>query len=342
MSFAIELLDSAGQPVAGPLDLLALAVPFLGGLPGSRRQGSRIRLLLLPVPGEDNDFAGEPHLSYLSPAIGYVQVMVENAGRILYRHPHTLGEVIGEGLHQWLAQLGPGQSPTGYRLTGPGLVEINSHPTPVIEGVTEIEPYAEGEQPAFRIRPLPPPPPALRSLASLGASPVAPDWPAPGRTDFVKVLVEQPVYDELTQSRTFSTDVEEGGFLVGYVYEDQDQPGTYLARITGALPARQTGASFLHFTFTGDSFGHVKQVLDRERPGEQLLGWYHTHLFAATEEVGLSSIDFRLHFTTFRLPWQLAGLINLNGEERLLRFYVRRYDTMEWCPHQPIPGGVVA
>lgn len=341
MSYAIELLDSEGQVIADPQDLLTLAAPFLSRLPGDNLHGSRILLLLLPVPGEDNDLPGEPYLSYLSPAIGYVRVVVENAGLILYRHPHTLGEVIGEGIRQWLGQLGENPSPTGYRLTGPGRIELNSHPTPLVEGVTEIQPYAEGEQPAFRIRPLPPPTPALRSLASLGARPIEPDWPAPGRTDFVKVLVEQPAYDELTQSRTFSTEVEEGGFLVGHVYEDQYQPGTYLARITGALQALQTGASFLHFTFTGDSFKHIKQVLDRDRPGEQLLGWYHTHLFSATEEVGLSSIDFRLHFTTFRLPWQLAGLINLHDGERVLRFYVRRHDMMELCPHQPIAGGGV-
>jgi hypothetical protein len=339
VNYAIELLDSEGQVVAGPQDLLTLAVPFLGGLPGGNLHGSRILLLLLTVPGEDNDLPGEPYLSYQSPAIGYVRVVVENGGRMLYRHPHTLGEVVGEGIRQWLGQLSTSQAPAGYRLTGPSRIDLNSHPAPMVEGVTEIQPYAEGEQPAFRIRPLPPPTPAPRRLASFGAQPVEPDWPAPGRTDFVKVLVEQPVYDELTQSRIFSTEVEDGGFLVGQVYEDEDQPGTYLARVTGALPALQTGASFLHFTFTGDSFRQVKQVLDRDRPGEQLLGWYHTHLFSATTEIGLSSIDFRLHFTTFRLPWQLAGLINLHEGERVLRFYVRRHDTMALCPHQPLPGG---
>ena len=248
MSYAIELLDAEGQVVAGPQALLTLAAPFLSRLPGGNLSGSPILLLLLPVPGEDNDLPGEPYLSYLSPAIGYVRVVVENAGVILYRHPHTLGEVVGEGIRQWLDQLGENPLPAGYRLTGPSRIELNSHPTPLVEGVTEIQPYAEGEQPAFRIRPLPPPTPALRSLADFGAQPVEPDWPAPGRTDFVKVLVEQPVYDELSRNRAFSTEVEEGGFLVGHVYEDQDQPGTYLARITGDLagPANRRFVSAFH------------------------------------------------------------------------------------------------
>jgi hypothetical protein len=67
-----------------------------------------------------------------------------------------------------------------------------------------------------------------------------------------------------------------------------------------------------------------------------MLGWYHTHLFAATDDIGLSTIDFRLHFTTFRLPWQIAGLVNLDGQQRVLRFYVRQHDTMALCPQQAI------
>lgn len=107
--------------------------------------------------------------------------------------------------------------------------------------------------------------------------------------------------------------------------------------VTGALPAEQVGASLLHFTFTGDSFDRVKRRLDQDRQGERLLGWYHTHLFPATEAMGLSSIDYRLHFTTFRIPWQVAGLVNLDGDDRVLRFYVRRGDEMSLCPHQTVP-----
>ncbi len=52
--------------------------------------------------------------------------------------------------------------------------------------------------------------------------------------------------------------------------------------------------------------------------------------------MGLSSIDVRLHFTTFRIPWQLAGLVNLEAERRVLRFYVRDHDNMALCHHQEI------
>ncbi|MCP4654200.1 MAG: hypothetical protein GY856_02155 [bacterium] len=161
-------------------------------------------------------------------------------------------------------------------------------------------------------------------------------WQEPERTDFVKVLVEEGVHDELCTSRQFSDQVEEGGFLVGNVFADEEHPGTYIAQVTGALAAHKTGASLLHFTFTGDSFDHVNQVLERERPGERILGWYHTHLFPATNDLGFSTIDIRLHFTTFRIPWQIAGLVNIARGQRVLRFYVRRHDTMALCPHQAV------
>ncbi len=356
MSYGVELLDDDGNVVAGPKDLLALAAPFLGGLPGQAEAGVQCLVLLLPVPDDDNDLPGDPYLTYRSPEIGFVQVRIATRERIIYRHPHTIGEILGEGLRQWTARLDdpslanpsladhaladpsladPGPV-TGYRLTGPGLENLVGRDTPSIEGLIELEPFAEGERPAFRIRPLPPPAPPLASLASLGAKPLDDEWQEPEGADFVKVLVDEPVHAELSRTRHFSEEVEEGGFLVGNVYEDEDRPGTYITQVTAALQARKTGASLLHFTFTGDSFDHVKQVLERERPGEKILGWYHTHLFPATDEVGLSTIDFRLHFTTFRIPWQLAGLVNIDGDERVLRFYVRRDDTMALCPHQAV------
>mgnify|MGYP003425073453 CR=1 FL=1 len=36
---------------------------------------------------------------------------------------------------------------------------------------------------------------------------------------------------------------------------------------------------------------------------------------------------------TFTIPWQLAGLINLDGEKRTLRFYVRQGNEMILCPY---------
>ena len=84
---------------------------------------------------------------------------------------------------------------------------------------------------------------------------------------------------------------------------------------------------------TGESFVEVKRKLREKSDKRRLLGWYHTHLFPATDDFGLSSIDYTLHFGTFTIPWQLAGLINIDGADRTLRFYRREAIEMLLCPY---------
>lgn len=149
----------------------------------------------------------------------------------------------------------------------------------------------------------------------------------------VKIVLKRSLYQDLCHQRPLSSKVEEGGFLIGKVYRDGDDEDIYLLEVSNALTAEHTGASFLHLTFTGDSFVEVKRTLNQSHPGERLLGWYHTHLFPATPNFGLSSIDVELHFSTFTIPWQLAGLINIDNNQRTLRFYARQGNKMVLCPY---------
>ena len=342
--YAVVLLDAALDPIAPPRSIVAVAEPFLTGLLGPNWTAADPPILLmLPYPSDDIGLPGEPPLRYVTEAIGYIQVRIAIAGHWLYRHPHTAIEVLGPGLRAWVAAL----DPTGrararaFRLDGPGLERLLHISAPIPTGVTEVRPYAEGERPAFRIRPIPPPPPPQRSLRELGAAPVPAGFADdPRHTGLVKVVMEPAVAAELEQGRAFSDQVEQGGFLVGEVFADADAaaeagaPESYILLVKAAVPAEQVGASFLHFTFTGDSFDRIKARLASEHQGSVLLGWYHTHLFPATDAIGLSSIDYRLHFTTFRIPWQIAGLLNLDGEHRVLRYYLRRGEDMRLCHHQ--------
>jgi hypothetical protein len=136
------------------------------------------------------------------------------------------------------------------------------------------------------------------------------------------VVVNRATHRALTHTLAFSREVEEGGFLTGRVYRAQDRPDSpYLVEVTGAVPAERTGASLLGFTFTGESFLRMGSRLASDGGDDQLVGWYHTHLFPATNALGLSSIDVELHTSTFRAPWQVAGLLNLDGDDRVLRWY---------------------
>ena len=122
------------------------------------------------------------------------------------------------------------------------------------------------------------------------------------------------IYDQFLHGMPLSERIEEGGFLLGRIQPASDPPGRTRARHArdAGCPA---GASAVHFTFTPDSFTEVNQLLAERSRGEELVGWYHTHLFPVTAdmgtETGLSSIDIETHFATFRRPWQVAGLINL-------------------------------
>ncbi len=204
----------------------------------------------------------------------------------------------------------------------------NTRTTPDVRGSVIVKPYKENERPAFGLRRIPDEPLPKASLDDFSILTFGHDHRA-----FAKVLLHEPLLRELDKTRQFSREVEEGGFLIGQVYEDRDTAGTYLLEVTNAIEAEHTGASLLHFTYTGDSFSSFKQTLRNEYPQERMLGWYHTHLFPASDAMGLSSIDLRLHYTTFRQPWQLAGLINMDGpDRRTIRFYVRQTDLMIHCP----------
>ena len=152
------------------------------------------------------------------------------------------------------------------------------------------------------------------------------------------IVLSDDLVTSLIKTYAFSDEIEEGGFLAGTVYRDADRPGGYLVHVTAVLPAERTGASMINFTFTGESFLRVSQQLEKRGKDEKLLGWYHTHLFAATSRLGLSSVDVELHRSTFRRPWQVAGLVNIADGHRVLRFYHGEGKQMTLVPYWAVPS----
>jgi hypothetical protein len=155
----------------------------------------------------------------------------------------------------------------------------------------------------------------------------------------VAIAIPDALVSSLVETFPFSEEIEEGGFLVGRVYRDSDRPGGYLVHVTAVIAAQRTGASMIGFTFTGESFLRVSEQLTARGDGEALLGWYHTHLFPATPESGLSSVDEELHRSTFRRPWQVAALVNISSQGRVLRFYHgTEDDEMARVPYWAVPS----
>lgn len=333
MKYAVEIFRGQETQAVAKMDLMEFVRAALSDMFHGRFDQLSIRLTVNQIPG-DSITLGQPLVRHLQPDFGYCYIKLLYGDRVVYQHPHTVEELIGRPLQFYLREKFPAETEWGYRIDVPGMPGLHerpSRPTPVVEGVVEVRPYLPGEQAGFQIRRLPEPPPPPARLADFGV--VADEQQS---TATVKVVLPQKLKDDLCGSRILSPDYEEGGFLVGRIHQDANSEGCYIAELLGAPNAEHTGASLLQFTFTGDSFAAVKRELREQRPGERILGWFHTHLFPATDEMGLSSIDFALHFSTFTIPWQLAGLINIDSQGRTLRFYVRRGSDMVLCPHWSI------
>ncbi len=355
----------------------------LGPLIHSHVDQSDIRAVPLPVAQEsatDADVLPLSGLRYQTEAFAYVYLRVTAAGRMLYRHPHVLSETVDRGLAAWCQEHTGGPQPVAFALghkgplaTMPAIETMATmgarRPAPAVRGSTVLRPAA-GRSARFRIRQVEEPAPAWARrgtfdsagdfIGNANANAKGGQDQIEAPTGTVRVLVSHDVAALLASTRAFSHELEEGGFLLGRVYRDADRvdigddtnrgeaggaKGGYIAVITDAVVAEHTGASLLHFAFTGDSFAAIKERLHGQAD-KRLMGWYHTHLFPATPSFGLSSIDVQSHFTTFRMPWQLAGLINIDStdgdtgsESRVLRFYVRDGDTMVRCPHEIVPAG---
>ncbi len=318
-------------------EVLPAAVRRMTGLQVAR---ALVHLRLWSVEEERSELNG---IYNMTPACGYATVTVIDieSRQIIYQHPHPVSEIFCEQLRELVDRDSPGQPRWGFRLVGKDIPYVPVViPTPPVKGAVDSRGPAVIDRPRFRMTPLADPTPPQKSLHDFHLrEPVG----APG-SDLVKVVVHESVKRDLRFERPFSDRVEEGGFLVGRVYEDVDCPGTFIVEVTGAPKAEHTGASLLHLTFTGDSFSEIKRRLREDLADQRLIGWYHTHLFPATVPMGLSSIDLELHFTTFRQPWQVAGLINLDGNGwRTLRFYIQQGPLMVPCPQwelvetRPIP-----
>jgi hypothetical protein len=139
------------------------------------------------------------------------------------------------------------------------------------------------------------------------------------------------IYEELRRGLRLSHACEEGGYLLGDVCRqpgspaDEDDPAfRWLVEITDLLMAEGTRGSAARLLFTGDSWSMACRHRDRGGAGRKLVGWFHTHLFPAGDSFGLSGLDQEMHAWYLPRPWQVALLLNLEGEgDRTVRCYQR-------------------
>ncbi|KOV61833.1 JAB N-terminal domain-containing protein [Streptomyces sp. MMG1121] len=282
---------------------------------------------------------GPRTLHNLRSQIGRLGVTVSRGSEKVVDGEFPVRELLGPVLQHVVQQIDADEEVWGFCLDHPSLSGLAlGRSTPEVEGAMDLN-LRESRR-SFTVRKVAEPPvpgvdPGELGIDAAGLGPVT-------------VLLSGDIHGHLHEMK-LSRRLEEGGFLLGRVLRvlgpdrpgrserpdgengDSDAPAErYLVEINEVTPAEHSGAGALHFTFTGDSFREVNQRITASGQDRQLMGWYHTHLFSGNDS-GLSSIDVDLHLGTFRQPWQVAGLINLTGDERLLRFYARSGDSVREC-----------
>jgi hypothetical protein len=164
----------------------------------------------------------------------------------------------------------------------------------------------------------------------------------------VEILITRPALEATQTVARSGAQVEEGGVLVGHVYENTASPG-YLVEITDHIAAEDTLASEVELRYTFESWQHRTELLKKYFPGKRIVGWYHTHLVKmqfytdATRtstfgsELFFSRDDVFMHRQFFREKWYVAMVLNPEGTAAFFqwsgdeivpsrRFYVISHD----------------
>lgn len=334
--YDIQLFRGPEREFYAAEPFLATVRQSLGPLLHLDLANTTVKVRVLNMPEEMFGQIPSTFLQNLIPEYGYATVWVFLAEDLegrqpIYQHPHLISELVTNTLEAKLRREIPEETSWAFRIDIPGMPQVSTaRAAPEVEGAVRLEPDA-ASTPAFSIRRLPQPELPARALADFGQVELHRQGDSP-----VNVVLSAGTRDELLH-RQYASDMEDGGFLIGKAYRDPSDADRYFVHVRHAIPARYSGASLMHFIFTCDSFAEFKSFLRQNHREDRILGWYHTHLFAATEDFGLSWFDVHLHHSTFTVPWQVAGLINIDGAARVLRFYARQDDTMIEAPCWVVP-----
>jgi hypothetical protein len=151
------------------------------------------------------------------------------------------------------------------------------------------------------------------------------------RQDDVQVFIAQPTFEALQAVARQDVRVEQGGVLVGRVYRSAS--GHYLVEITGHIVAEGASANAAELRYNFDSWLHQNEYLKEHFPGQQIVGWYHTHLVTIaiqpdentpelrTTELFFSDHDRFMHRRFFNEPWYVAMVLGPQGNTAFFRWF---------------------
>lgn len=121
------------------------------------------------------------------------------------------------------------------------------------------------------------------------------------------IRVVGDVLDEIGRHVRVDTGVEQGGVLVGTVDEH-----TATTVVTGSIVAVGAISQVASLTFTHETWDHVNEVLADQHPGEQMVGWYHSH---PRFGIFLSEYDQFIHNNFFPAAHHVAYVVDPVDDE---------------------------
>jgi hypothetical protein len=194
-----------------------------------------------------------------------------------------------------------------------------------VEGVFKLPPRSDDRERTV-FHKLQPDPLPERSLMSYGD---VLTLGRPGPTGGT-IMLSASVYEALQRNLQLSTTVEDGGYLLGTPYrqtgsiEDEDDSGfRWLLEVTDVIQAEAVWGRIGSLLFTGETWSRITRRRDRDFPDKKLVAWFHTHLFSATDDFGLSGMDQDLHRRFLTKSWQVAVLLNIHKGQRTVRCFQR-------------------
>ncbi len=146
----------------------------------------------------------------------------------------------------------------------------------------------------------------------------------------LRVSLSRQAWADLIAHGKESLSAEVCGVLVGDVCEDDH--GVFIdvyATIRGTA-AREARA---HVTFTHETWNQIHTALDRDYPGRQIVGWYHTHPGFGVE---FSAMDRFIQENFFSAKTQVAFLSDPLGSDVALAF--NGDDGIDYLPRFWVDG----
>lgn len=122
--------------------------------------------------------------------------------------------------------------------------------------------------------------------------------------DFAIVIVES-TWKAMQEHAHSRTDAEVGGVMLGKLCRDARETPYLL--IDGHVAALEAESRASNVTFTAESWTKIHEVIDRDFPGAQIVGWYHTH---PSFGIFLSEMDVFIQRHFFDAPQQVAIVID--------------------------------